>query len=383
MKIAAFVLAAVLAATPALAARTYTLTELTVNSRQNLGTFVPVAINGAGFVAGNASMGFQQSTALLWTPTGVGRSIAPTGAVFSRANAINAAGQVVGTAEFLEDGNRVARAFVYDRATDTHFFPVGVGSAGNGINDLGQVVGALNGLPFLFDPGTGVRTYSLPSSILEASFNAIANNGTIIGIRAAETPLGPQLSRTSFVLSGADGVIPNTAMNPTFSDTYLTSNNAGQFSVQTSVVNAPFFSTFSAIYNLDNSLASNQLGKLPDDDANYGGGFNDFLDIVGETYDENRYGGSFGDGIITTRDGVTSLLAPQVVNLGSYFIQQGKAINNDGIIAAFGGGKAFLLRPNDLGVTPGVPEPASWAMLIMGFGLTGAVLRQRRAIPQG
>ena len=26
---------------------------------------------------------------------------------------------------------------------------------------------------------------------------------------------------------------------------------------------------------------------------------------------------------------------------------------------------------------PGVPEPASWAMLIAGFGLTGAAMRWR------
>jgi hypothetical protein len=29
---------------------------------------------------------------------------------------------------------------------------------------------------------------------------------------------------------------------------------------------------------------------------------------------------------------------------------------------------------------PGVPEPASWAMLIAGFGLTGAVMRRRRTL---
>jgi PEP-CTERM motif len=29
--------------------------------------------------------------------------------------------------------------------------------------------------------------------------------------------------------------------------------------------------------------------------------------------------------------------------------------------------------------TPGVPEPASWAMLIAGFGLTGAAMRRRRS----
>ena len=33
-----------------------------------------------------------------------------------------------------------------------------------------------------------------------------------------------------------------------------------------------------------------------------------------------------------------------------------------------------------VGTTNAVPEPASWAMLIAGFGLTGAVLRRRRAL---
>jgi hypothetical protein len=28
-----------------------------------------------------------------------------------------------------------------------------------------------------------------------------------------------------------------------------------------------------------------------------------------------------------------------------------------------------------------VPEPASWAMLLAGFGLTGAMMRRRRPVP--
>ncbi len=35
------------------------------------------------------------------------------------------------------------------------------------------------------------------------------------------------------------------------------------------------------------------------------------------------------------------------------------------------------------GVTGGVPEPATWAMMILGFGAAGSVLRRRRAAVAG
>ncbi len=361
-------------------ARTYTLTELTVVTRVPLGNIYPTAISDSGVVIGNASAGYLQSTALFWTVDGNGRVLRPIDSVNSRANAINTAGKVVGTAEYRIAGNTVTEAFVYDPATDSYSFPVGPGSTGNDINVHGQIVGQLNGKPFFFDPVAGVRTYELPPGIINASFNGITDDGHIIGIRAAETPLGIALSSTSFVLANADGTIPGTPMNPTLANSYLSRNNAGQYATQTSVVNAPFFFAFNSIGSIDGSPVTNFLGKLPGDDTNYGGGFNDFLDIVGESYNENRYGGSYGDGIITTRTGETLLLSSLVTNLGGYFIQQGQSINNFGVIAAFGRGQSFILTPDDLGPpTPGVPEPASWALLIAGFGLTGAAMRRRAA----
>ena len=38
----------------------------------------------------------------------------------------------------------------------------------------------------------------------------------------------------------------------------------------------------------------------------------------------------------------------------------------------------LAVRLDSLPVTPAVPEPASWALLIAGFGLTGAAMRRRR-----
>ena len=42
--------------------------------------------------------------------------------------------------------------------------------------------------------------------------------------------------------------------------------------------------------------------------------------------------------------------------------------------------KTFTLHNQGGTVIPGVPEPATWAMLIAGFGLVGAAARRRRPI---
>jgi choice-of-anchor A domain-containing protein len=55
-----------------------------------------------------------------------------------------------------------------------------------------------------------------------------------------------------------------------------------------------------------------------------------------------------------------------------------RAFNQGGEIhlGTYNGGSAFLPTVNP--PPPAIPEPASWAMLIAGFGLVGAVMRQRQ-----
>lgn len=54
----------------------------------------------------------------------------------------------------------------------------------------------------------------------------------------------------------------------------------------------------------------------------------------------------------------------------------------DGVFTPQAFGTSFLIPAEFTGLEfpSGVPEPASWAMLIAGFGLTGAALRRRRAV---
>jgi hypothetical protein len=83
-----------------------------------------------------------------------------------------------------------------------------------------------------------------------------------------------------------------------------------------------------------------------------------FADLFGLVYDLN--GGPLGDGVALAIEG----------------------------IGAVGSATQFLIGPGPFGlcgtgadcgviVGPAVPEPATWAMLIAGFGLVGATLRRR------
>jgi choice-of-anchor C domain-containing protein len=46
-----------------------------------------------------------------------------------------------------------------------------------------------------------------------------------------------------------------------------------------------------------------------------------------------------------------------------------------------GNGPLGIVLDNVSIVEAGVPEPASWAMMLAGFGLTGAMMRRRRPVP--
>jgi hypothetical protein len=63
--------------------------------------------------------------------------------------------------------------------------------------------------------------------------------------------------------------------------------------------------------------------------------------------------------------------APDVSAVGGLVIQHGPGSENRGL-------DNISFTISDLPAGPSVPEPASWAMLIAGFGLVGAAMRRRR-----
>jgi hypothetical protein len=64
--------------------------------------------------------------------------------------------------------------------------------------------------------------------------------------------------------------------------------------------------------------------------------------------------------------------APGVSSTNGLIIQHGPGSNNRGL-------DNIRFTLSDVTGAPAVPEPASWAMLIAGFGLVGAAMRQQRS----
>lgn len=74
-----------------------------------------------------------------------------------------------------------------------------------------------------------------------------------------------------------------------------------------------------------------------------------------------------------TPAGVLGGFTPGLASLTAAFTQTGELVEGEPQ-PAISGSFTFSTPPT----VPGVPEPAAWAMLIAGFGLTGAAMRRRR-----
>ncbi len=91
---------------------------------------------------------------------------------------------------------------------------------------------------------------------------------------------------------------------------------------------------------------------------------------------------NFVDGIVTggVATGQFAGLLPEIgigiggsINLGSLDIDYDFGWGESAVAMGLGFGNAGLAR-----VAEGIPEPASWAMMLIGFGIVGAAVRHRR-----
>ena len=95
--------------------------------------------------------------------------------------------------------------------------------------------------------------------------------------------------------------------------------------------------------------------------------FDQFNNAVGDSFGLNRNGSNFFNATATGGDLITRVLVSSSVGLSDIAqVRLGVGpIDRDG-----GGGQA-------------VPEPATWAMMILGFGGVGSLMRRRRAVVAG
>jgi uncharacterized repeat protein (TIGR03803 family) len=108
-----------------------------------------------------------------------------------------------------------------------------------------------------------------------------------------------------------------------------------------------------------------------------------YLDSQGTLFGTTIYGGTSNQGTLWSRtsSGVFSTLASFTGDLAG----PAWGLASDGRGKLFGVTRGGFSATDEFGSvwsydTGVIPEPASWAMLIAGFGLTGATMRRRRAI---
>jgi hypothetical protein len=313
-------------------------------------------INASGVVTGNAfnlggaSIGVvaadgAQATALL--------GFVPT--------AINDGGVMVGLDPVA--GNAVRRS------PDGTLLVLGAGVA-RGINNSGTIVGELSTLSysqaFQWTQGGGLQVFGPvgTTSISPLFASDINDAGQIVG-----TLNTPQRA----VRGTVEGGLQQLSMPPgSLAQSY--SINSDGWAAGTFVLGGQ---RSAAVWQPDGTLIN--AGDLS------GGQFNAiFRDIsdsgtaVGWGFDPTGIRAT----IWTLNGGLIDLNTLIDGNSG-WILRDAAAINARGQIAATGirDGVQYLIRLDPIGAV--VPEPASWAMLIAGFGLVGAAIRRRRAEQSG
>jgi len=292
------------------------------------GTSIAYGISAAGTAAGWSDLSGDASHHAFIYNGATMFDIGTLGGSNSVAYAINGAGQVVGEAGISSD---VGHAFLFQGVTMTDLgAPYGPGSPGyaHDINGAGMVVGSGAGISpgnsystsvaFLYD-GTTMQSLGIASDYSSAT--AINDLGQIVGWMN-ETP-DP---RHAFLYE--DGVVTDLG-------------TLGEGSWQSSLAN----------------------------DINAGGL------IVGESRISNAElpHAFIHDG--TEMIDLNDLLDPQA----GWILYSAQAINSSGQIVGYGSHngvkRAFLLTPDD--APPAYPEPATWTMLLAGFGAVGRSMRRR------
>ena len=210
---------------------------------------------------------------------------------------------------------------------------------------------------------SSAQRYDLYTSDIKGEQFNVAGYGTRSTVGGASGNTAPAGARTGFLREG-DNLYDYAWGDAAFGG-FFTNEVAGE----------NFFGTadieFSYISDFDNGLAAqDQAGRI----ADAVGSTENFFDLGLGAREVGIAGGdSGGPGFV---DGKLSSINSYGLSFGPNFGDFGGGLNSG--FGEFSGYVPIFIHTDFIGSAMAVPEPGTWAMLIAGFGLTGATMRRRR-----
>ena len=206
----------------------------------------------------------------------------------------------------------------------------------------------------IFDFNTGLLTVDSTTTVGESAtidFNGFApGSSPIPGLTSSLTLTFQGLSGNNYLF---DYLLTNTSTSP----------------IDASRVTVFGFTSITPNPNLTNSLVTGAFGTIAS--GNLPGGTD--LELCAKNGQNNNCAGSTGGPDIGQSGSGTLTIAFDTLN--SQITLGGLTVRYQGIDSTALGitGGSAIGTP-----TPPVPEPATWAMMLIGFGATGYALRRRR-----
>jgi len=327
------------------------------------GNFGGWAINNAGQIAGAFSAGDGTVHAgLLFRDTIT--DLGTRGGRSGYAYALNEAGQVTGVAE-TSDG--IEHVFLYSGARMIDSGPAGSGySAGYGINASGEVVGRYQRAdgavqPFLYSNGELKDLGNLGTGNFGGAYG-INDAGTVVG----ESVISPELHARfhPFVYEDGQMTALGTLDNREFNGARAI-NNAGQVAGYSEGPGGPMHA-----FLYENGVMTD-LGTFGGRHLEIGD-INELGMIVGtgQPYEEDRYLGFLYAG------GELLDLSTLIDPASGWEIRSATGINDLGQIVGWGC-RADECSSLLLNLVSPVPEPDTYALLLIGLGLVAGVKRRQ------